>query len=70
MMVPMAEFVSDGEPLTTRWSPIVYADDCTIATSNDPCFARMQFTIFNPGSKLPSNCFEIDLFRSLYPKIL
>jgi hypothetical protein len=69
-MMPMAQFMGDRKPLSSWRGLGIDRDDRAIASSDDPCFARMQVPELDPGPKLPGDRLEINLFGPVYPKIL
>ena len=61
MMVPMTEFMRDGETLPDAARPAVDRDDCPLAQTDDPRIANVKATIAHRRADGTGNDLDIDL---------
>jgi hypothetical protein len=61
MMVPMTEFMRDGEPLPDAAGPVVDRDDRSVAQTDDPRIANAKTTIAHRRANGTGNDLDINL---------
>jgi len=63
MVVPMTEFMCDGETLPDAAAPVVDRDDCPFTQTDDPRIANVKTTIAHHHADGTGDDLDIDLAR-------